>query len=74
MVGTANDNKPSKTPGIKSLTIAEAADELRISRTKIDELIKAGELTSYKIGARRFVPADTLKEYIDKRIAAESES
>ncbi len=46
------------------LTLQEAADALRIGRTKLYELISAGALTTRYIGRRRVVSAVDLAEFI----------
>jgi excisionase family DNA binding protein len=35
-----------------------------LGRTKIYELIASGELRTVKIGRRRFIPADAIREYV----------
>lgn len=47
-------------------TIPEAASALRISRTKIYELLDAGEIESVHIGRSRKIPAEALRSYIDR--------
>jgi excisionase family DNA binding protein len=47
-------------------TIPEAATALRISRTKLYELLDSGEIESIHIGRSRKIPADTLRSYIDR--------
>ena len=42
----------------------EAAELLRIGRTAVFGLIRAGELRSVKIGKLRRIPADALHEYV----------
>ena len=46
-------------------TIPEAATALRISRTKLYELLDSGEIESIHIGRSRKIPADALRIYID---------
>jgi excisionase family DNA binding protein len=46
-------------------TLQEAADLLRISRTKLYELLDAHELESVHIGRSRKIPADALRAYVD---------
>ncbi|MBR7836977.1 helix-turn-helix domain-containing protein [Actinospica durhamensis] len=46
-------------------TIPEAATALRISRTKLYELLDSGELASIHIGRSRKIPAEDLRAYID---------
>lgn len=45
-------------------TIAEAAAALRISRTKLYELMTADEIESVHIGRSRKIPADALTTYL----------
>ena len=45
-------------------TVPEAGGLLRVSRTRVFEMIAAGELRSIKIGRRRLVPAAALDELI----------
>lgn len=47
------------------LTPEEAAEELRISRPRIFDLIKSGALDSVKIGRSRRIRATDLKAYVD---------
>ncbi len=47
-------------------TIREAAAVLRISRTKLYELLTAGEIESVHIGRSRKIPAAALRAYIDR--------
>lgn len=46
-------------------TVEEAADALRVSRTVVTSLVRAGDLRSVKIGACRRIPARAIQEYID---------
>jgi excisionase family DNA binding protein len=47
-------------------TIPEAAAALRISRTKLYELLDTGEIESFHIGRSRKIPADTIRDYIGR--------
>jgi excisionase family DNA binding protein len=40
---------------MNALTVTEACDRLRISRTQFYELLKAGQITARKIGRRTVV-------------------
>jgi len=51
----------------------EVAEELRIGRTRVFELIKSGALVSVKIGNSRLVRAADLAAYVDS-LPAESPS
>lgn len=56
----------------KLYSLVEARGVLRISRTKLFGLIKAGDLRSVPIGRRRFIPEDALDEYLSAQEAAEA--
>jgi excisionase family DNA binding protein len=45
---------------------------LDLSRRTIEELVASGELPSLKIGKRRLVHPDDLREFIDARRGARS--
>ena len=51
-------------------TTTEAAELLGISRTHVYRLMKANELRSVKIGARRLIPRSVLVEYVDDLLLA----
>lgn len=54
-------------PGTPLLYRIEAAAELlSIGRSKLYELIAAGELGTVKIGRATRVPVDALEEYVDR--------
>jgi excisionase family DNA binding protein len=46
-------------------TISEAATALRISRTKLYELLDSGDVESIHIGRSRKIPTEALRIYID---------
>lgn len=48
------------------LTVEEAADQLRIGRTKAYALVKSGEIESVQIGRLRRVPKDAISDYIEQ--------
>lgn len=50
--------------------VNEAADAIGISRAKAYELIAAGELPSIRIGSSIRVPAEALRAWIERRLAA----
>lgn len=52
------------------LTAEEAAEALRISRSKVYDLIRNGDLASTKIGRLRRVPVDAVQEFARQLIAA----
>ena len=47
-------------------TIPEAATALRISRTKLYELLDSGEVESVYIGRSRKIPAEALRIYVNR--------
>ena len=48
---------------------AEAAEALRVSRSKSYELMNKGEIPSVRIGAVRRVPVEALRQLIQARVA-----
>lgn len=53
-----------------TLTVEEAAEELRIGRTRMYALIASGEVPSVKVGGSRRVLYDDLAAYL-RRLAVE---
>jgi excisionase family DNA binding protein len=54
------------------LTVEAAAEQLSFSRTRLFQLIKAGEIESVKVGRLRRVPADAITRYV-RRLAQEQQ-
>ena len=54
-------------------TPTEAADELRLSRSKVYAMIKTGIIPSIRIGGVLRVPADALREHVARATAAVSD-
>jgi excisionase family DNA binding protein len=52
-------------------SIEEAAEILGVGRTVMCALIRDGEVASVKIGRRRIVPAESLRNYLRKLIEAQ---
>jgi excisionase family DNA binding protein len=48
------------------LTPEEVAEQLRVGRTKVYELMASGKLRSVKIGRRRRVSPGALEEFIEQ--------
>lgn len=44
--------------------VEEGAQHIRVSRSKMFELLKSGEIRSVKIGRSRRIPAAALDEYV----------
>ena len=49
----------------QAYSVAEAATTLGISKTTLYELIKAGQITTYSIGAKTLVPVQALDDFVD---------
>jgi len=49
------------------VTVAEAAAMLRVSRTRLYELLAQGQLRSVREGRRRLVLVDSIVEYQDRK-------
>lgn len=52
------------------LTAEEAADALHISRSKVYDLLRNGDLLSIKIGRLRRVPVDAVQDFARRLIEA----
>jgi len=57
------------TPPRTLLSVEAAADQLSIGRTTMYALIKAGHITTVRIGRLRRVPAEALTAYTARLIA-----
>jgi excisionase family DNA binding protein len=49
------------------LTVEDTAKRLSISRTMVFKLLKAGDLASLTIGAKRLIPRQEIERYIRER-------
>jgi excisionase family DNA binding protein len=58
----------SPTPVL--LTVAEASETLRLSRSTVYELLGAGQLESVTIGRSRRIPVSALASFVDSLRAA----
>lgn len=47
------------------LTVAEAAEQLRVGRTMIYAMLRDGRINGVKIGRRRLVPASEIERIIN---------
>lgn len=64
------------TPGMRAeaptmLTIAQAEDVLQVSRWKLYQLIRSGELKSVKIGRSRRIPVTAVQALVARLQAEE---
>lgn len=51
-------------------SIAEAADLLSLGKSKVEELVRDGDVETVTIGRRRLVPAEALTDYVARLKAA----
>lgn len=56
----------NQTTGRSLLTVEAAARQLSIGRTTMYALIKAGHITTVRVGQLRRVPASSLAAYVDQ--------
>lgn len=49
----------------KVYTRAEATQVLRISKSKLDQLVRAGELRVRRVGRRVLIPETAIEEYLN---------
>jgi excisionase family DNA binding protein len=61
-----------QTPEQLLFTIPKAAEALRISRTKLYELLDANAIESVHLGRARRIPAEALHAYVAKPRHAET--
>jgi excisionase family DNA binding protein len=47
-------------------SVEQAADAVGIGRTEMYARLATGEIESVKVGRRRIVPADALREWLDQ--------
>jgi excisionase family DNA binding protein len=59
-----NEPEPENSP---YMTIIEAADYLRASRQRVDDLLSQRRLTRYKDGTRTLVSRDEITRYLSQR-------
>lgn len=52
--------------------VPEAMQRLRITRPTIYRFLRSGELRSFRLGSRRLVSAEALREFIRARESAEA--
>lgn len=57
-------------PAPLALTIPDACRRLALSRSKLYELMKQGELRSFKVGSRTLIPDADLVNFVAKRLEA----
>lgn len=50
-----------------ALSVREAAKALGVSRDMIFVLTRSGQLRSFRIGHRRLIPADAIREFVERQ-------
>ena len=53
-----------------SYTVTAACERLSVSRTTLYELLKQGEIRSFKVGNRTLIPDSDLRAFVAKRLEA----
>ncbi|WP_110943815.1 helix-turn-helix domain-containing protein [Streptomyces niger] len=52
----------------QALTVPEVMTRLRLSRSKVYDLIRSKQLPSYTSGRARRIPVDAVRHYMQERI------
>jgi excisionase family DNA binding protein len=66
-IQTGSDDGQAEVAGSPLLlTIAEASQRLRVSKWMVYRLIHTRQLKTVTIGRRRFVPADSLRRFVEQ--------
>ncbi|MEU8825891.1 helix-turn-helix domain-containing protein [Streptomyces sp. NPDC048636] len=52
----------------EAVTVPEVMAALRLSRSKVYDLIRSGQLRSFTVGRARRIPADSLRTFIHNQI------
>ncbi|MFI6374068.1 MULTISPECIES: helix-turn-helix domain-containing protein [Streptomyces] len=55
-------------PAPQALKVPEVMTALRLSRSKVYDLIRSKELPSYTSGRARRIPAEAVSEYMQNRL------
>jgi excisionase family DNA binding protein len=53
---------------------AEALEVFPIGRSALYELLRAGEIASFRVGRARFIPRQSLLEYMERQLTEEREA
>ncbi len=51
------------------LTVDETIRTLRLGRTRVNEVLRSGDLPSYKLGRRRLVRRQDIEEWLERHKA-----
>ncbi|ARQ69746.1 helix-turn-helix domain-containing protein [Streptomyces marincola] len=55
-------------PPPAALTVPEVMAALKLSRSKVYDLLRTNQLRSFHAGRARRIPAEALRQYIDKQM------
>ena len=58
----------TKTEQPELMTVDETIRVLRLGRTRVNEILRSGDLPSYKLGRRRLVRRQDIEEWIERHI------
>jgi|tagenome__1003787_1003787.scaffolds.fasta_scaffold20972672_4 excisionase family DNA binding protein len=56
----------TKTEQPELMTVDETIRVLRLGRTRVNEILRSGDLPSYKLGRRRLVRRRDVEEWIER--------
>lgn len=56
----------------KTLTVEQAAQALGCSRARVFQLLREGEIKSFRVARRQMIPASELDALIERRIGDQS--
>jgi len=64
------EKKTAREHGMQPLllTVEEAQRLLSLSRSKIYEMLRAGEIPSIKVGRVRRIPRTALEQYVERQV------
>jgi excisionase family DNA binding protein len=52
----------------QAMTVPEAMAALRLSRSKVYDLLRSGQLRSFTVGRSRRIPADEITRFMNQNI------
>lgn len=55
-------------PKVDALTVPEVMTALRLSRSKVYDLLRSGQIRSFTAGRSRRIPSDELASYMQNRL------
>ncbi|MET4319212.1 helix-turn-helix domain-containing protein [Bradyrhizobium sp. RT5a] len=67
-----SENRHNDTANALGVSPRKAAEILGCGRTRIYQLLKAGELLSYREGAARRILTSSIRDYVQRQIEAQA--